>query len=133
MCRYHMWRYLWNNDDNCDDGDNDYDGDGDDNDYNGDSSRKECVICLENDSYGKPLQNINKLMYNRSCKCSYLVHKECFDIWVLSHYCKPNDNEINCLVCNSIGKKVIPIRHSCAYNIGFMEMIVLFFYYNIYL
>jgi len=84
------------------------------------NTEKECVICLEKE---QTLQHIDKYMHNRVCMCNYYVHENCFYTWRSSHYCHGN-NEMNCLICNSIGN--IYEREYKKNNMGIFEMAFFF-------
>ena len=89
---------------------------------------KECVICLEKENQSNKLIHIDKYIYNRACTCNYYIHENCFISWRTSHYYRGINNEMNCLICNSIGKLYAPQYK--VNNIGFFEMVWLFLCYT---
>ena len=96
-----------------------------------DKNSHECVICLEKHRDADELLHINKYICERKCKCNYYIHKKCFHQWFSSRYADHNNNNnMNCIVCNSTGKLN---SHLCNNIIGnndnFCEMLVLFLYY----
>jgi len=101
------------------------------------NTEKECVICLEKQEKQEKqekhdkLQHIDKYMYNRTCKCNYYIHENCFHTWSSSHYYNRNNNKMNCLICNSLGNIFVDKYNNN--DIGFFEMILLFLYYDTYI
>jgi len=92
------------------------------------NNSEECVICLEKENQSNKLIHIDKYIYNRACTCNYYIHENCFISWRTSHYYRGINNEMNCLICNSIGK--LYAQEHNEHLIGFFEMFWLFLCYT---
>ena len=96
------------------------------------NSSQECVICLDKERETDQLLHIDNYMCDRKCKCNYYIHKPCFHEWCSSKYFNENNNEMNCIICNSTGKLHPRLyNNESIENNDFCEMMLLFIYYYI--